>query len=98
VLAKSATDGEHADLGARVTRSWAVAALITYFPLLIGLPVVAALIPDQSLALIDSFYRLGSLVFGGGHVVLPLLRSEVVPPGWLVVGLCAAGGAGLAML
>jgi len=45
--------------------------------------VVAALIPDQSLALIDSFYRSGSLVFGGGHVVLPLLQSEVVPSGWV---------------
>ena len=39
--------------------------------------------PDQTVALIDSFYRSGSLVFGGGHVVLPLLQSEVVPPGWV---------------
>ena len=83
ILAKSTADGEYAALSAGVTRSWAVAALITFFALLVGLPVVAALIPDQSLALIDSFYRSGSLVFGGGHVVLPLLQSEVVPSGWV---------------
>jgi chromate transporter len=35
------------------------------------------------MALVDSFFRSGSLVFGGGHVVLPLLQSEVVPPGWV---------------
>lgn len=82
-LARSTPDGEHAALGAGVPRHWAVAALITFVVLLVGLPVCAALIPDQTLALIDSFYRSGSLVFGGGHVVLPLLQSEVVPPGWV---------------
>jgi chromate transporter len=39
--------------------------------------------PNHALALFDSFFRAGSLVFGGGHVVLPLLQSEVVPPGWI---------------
>ena len=48
-----------------------------------GLPILAAAYPTQTLALVDSFYRSGSLVFGGGHVVLPLLQSEVVPPGWV---------------
>ena len=42
-------------------------------------------------ALIDSFYRAGSLVFGGGHVVLPLLRAEVVPSGWVSDGEFLAG-------
>jgi len=37
----------------------------------------------HSVALFDAFYRAGSLVFGGGHVVLPLLQAEVVPPGWV---------------
>ena len=54
-----------------------------FFALLIGLPALKAAYPSQSLALFDSFYRAGSLVFGGGHVVLPLLQSEVVPPGWV---------------
>lgn len=60
-----------------------VVSLVLFFALLAGLPVAAALYPHQSLALFDSFYRSGSLVFGGGHVVLPLLQSEVVPTGWV---------------
>ena len=51
--------------------------------LLVGLPAASAVYQSQPLALFDSFYRSGSLVFGGGHVVLPLLQSEVVPPGWV---------------
>jgi chromate transporter len=43
------------------------------------------------LRLIDSFYRSGSLVFGGGHVVLPLLQAEVVPPGWVTNDAFLAG-------
>jgi len=54
------------------------------FALLLGLlPVAARLSGDKPLLMFDSFYRAGSLVFGGGHVVLPLLRSEVVPRGWI---------------
>ena len=66
-----------------VNKAVAVAALLLFFALLIALPLLAAAIPSQSLALADSFYRSGSLVFGGGHVVLPLLQAEVVPPGWV---------------
>jgi chromate transporter len=51
--------------------------------LLVALPLLAAASRSQSLSLADAFYRAGSLVFGGGHVVLPLLRAEVVPPGWV---------------
>jgi chromate transporter len=40
-------------------------------------------LPSQGLALADAFYRSGALVFGGGHVVLPLLREAVVTPGWV---------------
>lgn len=57
--------------------------LVLFFVLLITLPILTALFPGQPLAMIDAFYRSGSLVFGGGHVVLPLLQSEVVPPGWV---------------
>ncbi|MOA51537.1 Chromate transporter [compost metagenome] len=38
---------------------------------------------NQTLSMVDAFYRAGSLVFGGGHVVLPLLQAEVVPSGWV---------------
>jgi len=74
---------DHVDMGVRVNRSLAIAALLLFFAALIGLPVLAAAYPSQTLALVDSFYRSGSLVFGGGHVVLPLLQAEVVPPGWV---------------
>ena len=54
-----------------------------FFVLLIGLPFAADAVPSQALKLFDAFYRAGSLVFGGGHVVLPLLQASVVPPGWV---------------
>ncbi|WP_018076558.1 chromate efflux transporter [Thiobacillus denitrificans] len=57
--------------------------LALFFALLMGLPLLTALFPGQTLAMVDAFYRAGSLVFGGGHVVLPLLQAEVVPPGWV---------------
>ena len=58
-------------------------SLILFFALLIGLPTASALDQNHTLSLFDSFYRSGSLAFGGGHVVLPLLQSEVVPPAWV---------------
>ncbi len=57
--------------------------LSLFFALLILLPMAAQWFPNHTLALIDGFYRAGSLVFGGGHVVLPLLQAEVVPTGWV---------------
>jgi chromate transporter len=47
--------------------------------------------PSHALSVFDSFYRVGSLVFGGGHVVLPLLQAEVVPPGWVTTEEFIAG-------
>jgi chromate transporter len=51
--------------------------------LLFTLPVAGRLSGARDVQLLDRFYRAGALVFGGGHVVLPLLRSAVVPPGWI---------------
>lgn len=51
--------------------------------LLIGLPVLAQGLGSHALAVSDAFFRSGAFVFGGGHVVLPLLRSAVVEPGWV---------------
>jgi chromate transporter len=73
------TDGP--DLGRRPL--WAAVSLSVFVLLLFALPVLARQTGDRSVAVFDSFYRSGSLVFGGGHVVLPLLRSEVVPRGWI---------------
>lgn len=63
------------------SRRLGVAAMALFFVLLVALPVISAAVPGQSLALVDSFYRAGALVFGGGHVVLPLLEAELVQPG-----------------
>jgi chromate transporter len=74
-----------------IGRGFAFACLAVFFVLLAGLPLLAAAVPSQALALLDSFYRSGSLVFGGGHVVLPLLQAEVVPPGWVTNDAFLAG-------
>ena len=66
-----------------VSRQVGIVALAAYFLLLGGLPILWALSHSQAVALFDAFYRSGALVFGGGHVVLPLLREAVVPPGWV---------------
>lgn len=70
-------------LSLRIPRAASTAALTLFVALLLVLPVAAAISGDQVAALIDSFYRAGALVFGGGHVVLPLLEAEVVEPGWV---------------
>src|SRR5215467_170434 len=66
-----------------VSRSLGALLLVLFFALLVGLPLLAAAVPSQALKEFDAFYRAGSLVFGGGHVVLPLLQASVVPPGWV---------------
>ena len=71
-------------------RRIALASLALFFILLVLLPVLSAG-NNQSVSLFDSFYRSGSLVFGGGHVVLPLLQAEVVPPGFISKDLFLAG-------
>ena len=70
-------------LAVHIPRGLSIAAAILFLALLVGLPLLAAALPVHALQLFDSFYRSGALVFGGGHVVLPLLQSEVVPPGWM---------------
>jgi chromate transporter len=79
--------------GARLARHhvWAAATLVAFLALLLVLPAVAVIGDNKSLTVFDAFYRAGSLVFGGGHVVLPLLRAEVVPPGWITDDAFLAG-------
>jgi chromate transporter len=66
-----------------VSRRAGFAALAAFFVLLIGLPILQRLHAWPGLELFDAFYRSGALVFGGGHVVLPLLREAFVTPGWV---------------
>nr|WP_281983120.1 chromate efflux transporter [Azonexus hydrophilus] len=68
-----------AGIGRRAASLW----LLFFFLGLAGLPLLAQAFPGQTLAMVDAFYRAGALVFGGGHVVLPLLQAETVAPGWI---------------
>lgn len=74
-----------------VSRRTGALSLCLFAVLLVGLPLLAQLHPDQTLLMADAFYRVGSLVFGGGHVVLPLLQAEVVPRGWVNNDIFLAG-------
>jgi len=82
---------DHAVLPLKVSRKTGAVMLALFFALLIGLPLLAAANRSQGLRLFDAFYRAGSLVFGGGHVVLPLLQAAVVPPGWVTNDAFLAG-------
>jgi chromate transporter len=90
-LLRDGVPSDHTSLPLSVSRTAAVVALIAFFALLIGLPLALSLWPSRGLAYFDAFYRSGSLVFGGGHVVLPLLQAEVVPPGWVTNDAFLAG-------
>ena len=75
--------GQPAGLSAGIPRWLAIASLAAFALLLAALPMLRQVHPAHWLAMFDSFFRSGALVFGGGHVVLPLLQAEVVPPGWI---------------
>lgn len=83
LLFKPAQDTAQDPLPITVSYRAGVIGLTLFFALLAGLPVLAQLAPSQTVAMVDAFFRAGSLVFGGGHVVLPLLQAEVVPSGWV---------------
>ncbi len=83
MLVEPAASPVHEPLPMAVTRRAGVLWLALFFTLLVGLPLAVQFTSSQAVAMIDAFYRAGSLVFGGGHVVLPLLQAEVVTPGWV---------------
>ncbi|MGQ9550169.1 MAG: chromate efflux transporter [Roseiflexus sp.] len=66
-----------------IDRRVAIGCWVVFFSLLIVLPLMRAVFSLHTLSMLDSFYRTGALVFGGGHVVLPLLHAQVVPSGWV---------------
>ena len=82
-LAAGTTPPANAALAIRLPTSLSATCLMLFVVLLAGLPLLTAAMPSRALAEFDAFYRSGALVFGGGHVVLPLLQAEVVPPGWV---------------
>jgi chromate transporter len=82
-LCRKAPQSAAGDTLLRVSRTIGVASLVAFFLLLGGLPILKGVLHSQGVGLFDAFYRSGALVFGGGHVVLPLLRSAFVTPGWV---------------
>jgi chromate transporter len=90
-LLKTDTVSSHSALDIPVGRSAAIFCIGLFALLLLGIPIITGLVHNHTIALIDSFYRTGSLVFGGGHVVLPLLQTAVVSPGWVSKDLFLAG-------
>jgi len=87
---KSTKDLPHEPLHKGKRRVGAV-FLTLFAAILFLLPVLRTIYPMQAIKLFDSFYRSGALVFGGGHVVLPLIQAEVVPTGWVTNDLFMAG-------
>src|SRR5690606_1646070 len=76
-----ASDGESVSFN--VSKTVGTICLIMFVLLLLLLPIAASMIQIPGIRLFDAFYRSGSLVFGGGHVVLPLLETETVQRDWL---------------
>jgi chromate transporter len=79
----SDTEQKPANVPVPVPRWLGVVCWVLFIGLLVGLPILRSVVDSQALAMSDSFYRSGALVFGGGHVVLPLLQAAVVSPGWV---------------
>ena len=90
-LLRDGPAGSNGELPIKVSRAVAAGSLALFFGLLAALPLLASATGNQALAYFDAFYRVGSLVFGGGHVVLPLLQAEVVAPGWVTDDAFLAG-------
>jgi len=83
LLFRPAQASVHDPLPIAVGRRAALGSLGLFFVLLVALPLLARLGAGRAVELVDAFFRAGALVFGGGHVVLPLLQWAVVPPGWV---------------
>ncbi|MGP4078715.1 chromate efflux transporter [Pseudalkalibacillus sp. R45] len=82
-LFKNKSDQDAEDFRIPLSKRFATVCIILFFGLLALLPFLRELTGANWIAMFDSFYRAGALVFGGGHVVLPLLEREFVPTGWL---------------
>lgn len=83
ILFKQTKEEPSGNISVAISHRFAAICLVLFFSLLIFLPILKEFTSSYWLALFDSFYRSGSLVFGGGHVVLPLLEREFVPTGLL---------------
>lgn len=84
-------DGEALSLKMPISKKFGAICLSVFFALLIVLPILSSVSSSIWISIIDRFYRVGSLVFGGGHVVLPLLEREFVPTGLITEEAFLAG-------
>lgn len=91
VFCRAEAAGQASHLSFRVPKTVGYVSLASFALLLVFLPLLAASAASQGVSLFDAFYRAGALVFGGGHVVLPLLQSEVVSNGWVTKDAFIAG-------
>jgi len=90
-LCRTAAPAATAAFSVNVSRRVGLVSLVMFFLLLGGLPILRSVATSHGFALFEAFYRSGALVFGGGHVVLPLLREAIVAPGWVSDGVFLAG-------
>jgi chromate transporter len=82
-LRRTTRPAEGSGLAVTLSTRTGLAMLAIFAALLLLLPLASQYSPSSDLQVFDAFYRSGALVFGGGHVVLPLLQAEVVTPGWI---------------
>lgn len=83
LLCRADAQAATTEMAVPVSRRAGTITVILFFVLLAGLPVLRHLTGSMAVALFEAFYRSGALVFGGGHVVLPLLHDAVATPGWI---------------
>jgi chromate transporter len=91
VLCRQAGAGAVGHLAVPISRRFGAGCLVAFFAFLIVMPLWASVSGSADVNLFDAFYRSGALVFGGGHVVLPLLKAEIVDKGWLSNDVFLAG-------
>ncbi|RIV10111.1 chromate efflux transporter [Priestia flexa] len=91
VLYKEMKMDDVQDMPITISRKVGVLAWIVFIALLVGLPLLRTAFPTVWMGIIDIYYRVGSIVFGGGHVVLPMLEREVVPIGMVTESEFLAG-------
>lgn len=83
IFLKQVTSSSQVSLDIPIRRATSISFLITFALLLFLLPLIRHLNPNAWTVIIDLFYRAGAFVFGGGHVVLPLIENEIIPLGWI---------------
>lgn len=91
LLCKQSAAGPAGHLAVPISRRFGAGCLLAFFALLVVMPLWALVSGSAEVNLFDAFYRSGALVFGGGHVVLPLLKAEIVDKGWLSNDVFLAG-------